>query len=370
MYKDREYKIQLHVPCRNEERRLPRFIDSLRAQTFTDFQVIFHNNASTDRTEEIVREYQESELFGRVHVHNYKTAAGGLEYGQRIRWFPHCSEYISQRSANDLISPDYLKKCIEILDSDSRVGLAYSNGYLVYEDDPTVGYHSKDIEVRTNVDDLESSVANCVDRYTQSFALWGVYRRSVFEALSSWRLTCYGADHVHICESSLYGSVVSTEAPLDIRVVRGSKESQSSYDDIRSMWNSHHLMHNAELPDGNYLMPLDRDLPFHSMMMGYIDMFRVSRVRYQLKERLIGVALEKFRRRFENILTVETESFLAKYASSHVLSDRLKADSQKIFSTDSEILHWANALAFTTPVHKKEISRFLSALRNIQGSEL
>jgi hypothetical protein len=209
-----------------------------------------------------------------------------------------------------------------------------------------------------------------VRRYTQSFALWGVYRRSVYETLSSWRLTCYGADHVHVCETSLYGSIISTDAPLDIRVLRGSKESTSSYDDIRSMWSSHHLLQNSEVPDDSYLMPLDRDLPFHSMMCGYIDMFRIARIPCQLKERVVGVALDTFRSRFSDILTAETEFFLSKYASSPLLRDRLERDSYRLFSTDSEILRWANALAFSTPAHRDEISRvFLTDLLSIRGSK-
>jgi glycosyltransferase involved in cell wall biosynthesis len=354
---NRNFRIQLHVPCRNEEERLPRFIDSISAQTFTDFQVIFHNNASTDSTEQILREFQACKEPGKVIVNCYKTPASGLEYGQRIRWFPHQSEYISLRSANDLLSPEYLDRCVKILDNNSDVGLAYSNGYLVYERDPSIGYHSKESEIRTDVQDLENSVSSCVERYTQSFAMWGVYRRSVYERLTSWRLTCYGADHIQVCEYSLYGSVVPTDEPLDIRLVRGTKENNSSPDDIKSMWQAHHLMEGLGVPSDNVLMPLDYGLPFHSMMLGYVDMFRTAHIAHHLKMRLIDIALNKFRNRFSAILQAETEYFLSKYATSQFLRDRLDADQNHLLSLDSEILRWVNALTFSTPVHMHEISR-------------
>jgi len=55
------YRVQLHVPCRNEEARLPRFLAALMNQTYESVQFIFHDNCSSDNTQEILQHFK-SEL--------------------------------------------------------------------------------------------------------------------------------------------------------------------------------------------------------------------------------------------------------------------------------------------------------------------
>jgi len=45
------------MPVYNGERYLKAALDSVLAQTFRDFELIISDNASTDATEEICREY-------------------------------------------------------------------------------------------------------------------------------------------------------------------------------------------------------------------------------------------------------------------------------------------------------------------------
>jgi glycosyltransferase involved in cell wall biosynthesis len=49
--------ISIGMPVYNGERYLPEALDSTLAQTFGDFELIICDNASTDRTEEICRDY-------------------------------------------------------------------------------------------------------------------------------------------------------------------------------------------------------------------------------------------------------------------------------------------------------------------------
>ncbi len=49
--------VSFGVPVRNGEKYLPRLFDSLLAQDFENFEVIIGDNLSSDRTEEICRDY-------------------------------------------------------------------------------------------------------------------------------------------------------------------------------------------------------------------------------------------------------------------------------------------------------------------------
>ena len=77
-------KLSIGLPVYNGERHLRRAIDSHLAQSFTDFELIICDNASTDRTEEICRYY--ASMDERVRYYRHATNTGAV-------WnFNHCFE--------------------------------------------------------------------------------------------------------------------------------------------------------------------------------------------------------------------------------------------------------------------------------------
>jgi glycosyltransferase involved in cell wall biosynthesis len=60
-------RVRIGLPAYNGERHLPAALDSLLAQTYGDFELIISDNASTDRTEEICREYAARDSRIRYH---------------------------------------------------------------------------------------------------------------------------------------------------------------------------------------------------------------------------------------------------------------------------------------------------------------
>ena len=48
-------RVTIGLPVYNGERFLEQTLDSLLAQSYTDFELIISDNASTDRTEEILK---------------------------------------------------------------------------------------------------------------------------------------------------------------------------------------------------------------------------------------------------------------------------------------------------------------------------
>ena len=53
----RNPQVSIGMPVYNGDQYIREALDSLLAQTFTDFELIISDNASTDRTSEICREY-------------------------------------------------------------------------------------------------------------------------------------------------------------------------------------------------------------------------------------------------------------------------------------------------------------------------
>lgn len=62
-------KISVVIPARNEEANLPQLLDSFTRQTYRNYEVIIIDDASTDRTWEIIESYMEKD----PRIHGYKA---------------------------------------------------------------------------------------------------------------------------------------------------------------------------------------------------------------------------------------------------------------------------------------------------------
>jgi len=67
-------RVSIGLPVYNGERFLAGAIESILAQTFGDFELVISDNASTDGTSEICREYQARD--SRVHYLRNETNIG------------------------------------------------------------------------------------------------------------------------------------------------------------------------------------------------------------------------------------------------------------------------------------------------------
>jgi len=71
-------RVSIGLPVYNGEPFLREAIDSILAQTFTDFELIISDNASTDNTEEICRSYAAKD--SRIRYYRHDEWGGFLEF--------------------------------------------------------------------------------------------------------------------------------------------------------------------------------------------------------------------------------------------------------------------------------------------------
>lgn len=115
-------RVTIGMPVYNGAAFLELAIDSILKQSFQDFELIISDNASTDRTQEIcqtalktdrrIRYYRNDRNRGAAYNHNRLVE---LAQGVYFKWAAH----------DDLIAPDYLQRCVEILDRHAGVVLCY-----------------------------------------------------------------------------------------------------------------------------------------------------------------------------------------------------------------------------------------------------
>lgn len=117
------------IPAYNAEDYVCQTLDSVLAQTFTDYEVIMVNDASTDGTPDILREY---ELDGRfrvvTHEVNKGLAAARNSGIRRAR-----GEFITFLDADDLWRPEKLEYQLRVLEAHPEINFL-SNSSLWFSD--------------------------------------------------------------------------------------------------------------------------------------------------------------------------------------------------------------------------------------------
>jgi hypothetical protein len=107
----------------NGERFIEDALRSILNQTFTDFELIISDNASTDGTEEIAQAYAKRDDRIRYYRNEKNIGAG---WNARRVYELATGKYFRWATADDLLEPDLLRRCVEILESDPGCVVAYA----------------------------------------------------------------------------------------------------------------------------------------------------------------------------------------------------------------------------------------------------
>lgn len=131
--------VSVIMNCRNGERYLREAINSVYAQTFTDFEIIFWDNLSTDSSPHIAQEY-DSRL---QYYRSTESLTLGEARNQAMK--KACGKYIAFLDCDDIWFPDKVSRQVEILEQDPHVSFIYSN-YIRMNTDLDkyeIGFHKK-----------------------------------------------------------------------------------------------------------------------------------------------------------------------------------------------------------------------------------
>jgi len=116
-------RVSVGLAVYNGENYLREAIDSILAQTFTDFELILSDNASTDKTQEICLEYAAKDNRIRYYCNDRNM---GAAWNQTRVYELARGEYYKLAAHDDLITPDFLEKCVKALDQNPSAVLCHS----------------------------------------------------------------------------------------------------------------------------------------------------------------------------------------------------------------------------------------------------
>lgn len=114
--------VTIGLPVFNGADYLQEAIDSLLAQTFTDFELIISDNASTDATREICERAAARD--GRIIYQRLEQNAGAAPNYNRIIAEAR-GLYFKWAAHDDRCRPDFLQRCVDTLEQNRAVVLAY-----------------------------------------------------------------------------------------------------------------------------------------------------------------------------------------------------------------------------------------------------
>jgi len=119
-------KVTICVPVYNGEQYLKAALDSILKQTYRDFELYILDNASTDKTPQIIRKYRDPRV---RHIRHKKNIGGYPNWDYGIREAK--GEYIAVYHADDIYEPRILEKQLAIFRKHRDVSCVFTNATLI-----------------------------------------------------------------------------------------------------------------------------------------------------------------------------------------------------------------------------------------------
>lgn len=273
--------MSIGLPVYNGERFLARALDGFLAQTYADFELIVSDNASTDGTGDIARAYAARDARIRYHRNEHNIGLAGnynsvfaKARGAYFKWAP----------ADDVCLPDYLTRCVDVLDDDPSVVLVYPATQFIDMDDQPLDIQDPGFHLLS--EDSAERLRYVLEAEHWVNAITGLIRTA---ALRTTRLMppYYGGDYRLLGELSLLGKF--QEIPERLLLRRIHPRSSSQFGNAGATPDKHWLTKYMK-GDGAKL-----SLPYCSLTLDRLRIIAASRLSARQKVSLLRSLLRQVR---------------------------------------------------------------------------
>lgn len=181
-------KVSIGLPVYNGENFLTEAIEAILDQTYTDFELIITDNASTDHTEAICTEYADRDR--RIRYYRSEENRGAswnfnrsfeLARGEYFKWAAH----------DDLFAPEFLEKCVDVLDRypcisvcHTKVKVIDKEGGFYDDEDIYVKLTNENIKLRTDSTVVADRLGDLVNFRHSCYQVFGLIRSSALKQTS------------------------------------------------------------------------------------------------------------------------------------------------------------------------------------------
>lgn len=128
-------KVSIITPCLNGEKFVKRYVDSVLNQTYENIELIFINDGSIDKTEEIVKSYInkfQQKGMNLIYIYQKNTGqAAALNAGLKL----FTGDYLTWPDSDDFLDSDSIKKKVDFLEKNKEYGLVRTDMNIFDEND-------------------------------------------------------------------------------------------------------------------------------------------------------------------------------------------------------------------------------------------
>lgn len=201
-------RVSLAMPVYNGERHIAAAIRSILAQTWTDFELIITDNASTDATADICATFAAADPRIR-YVRNDRNIGAAANYnrgyelarGDYLKWCAH----------DDLISKNYVEACLRALEGAPAASLAYGRTECVDAHDQPVPFANDTAEMPPISDPRAvRRLIEAVEAAGTCYPIFGLFRMSALRRTTLHR-PYYGSDRALLAEAAFLGPYIRVE---------------------------------------------------------------------------------------------------------------------------------------------------------------
>lgn len=203
-------KVSIVLPVFNGDRYLHRAVDSILEQTFTDFELLICDNASTDATENISLSYARDDDRIRYHRHaenigpNLNFSHGvALVSGDYFKWAAHDDEF----------APNFLEACVSALDDNPHAVLCQSLVSIIDEHGVELAIYDSDLTC-AGATRQSARFSSLVLQPHVCTDLFGLIRLSALKKTRLLTGNYHGCDRALLAELALIGSYEKIAEPL------------------------------------------------------------------------------------------------------------------------------------------------------------
>ncbi len=206
-----EHKIVVTVPVYNEGPYILQTLESVAAQTYSDFQVLIADNASTDETERICRDFCARDA--RFHYARHESNLGATANFKYC--FDHSeSELFMWLGGHDMLHPEFLQEACARMDADPSLSLVYSQTQWINEHNQVLGNTNGGNYVFQEPLTPHARFIKMLNALDRCEAINQIIRRKFVDL--PFR-PIVSADLVFLCHLAAHGPFARIERPLYIR---------------------------------------------------------------------------------------------------------------------------------------------------------
>ena len=200
--------VSIGLPVYNGENYLTEAIRSVLGQTFSDFELVVSDNASTDRTSDICRDFAATDPRVR-YLRNEKNIGAALNYD--LVWHQSCGTYFKWLAHDDRLLPGYVAATVSALENNPHIVLCNTVVEYIDQYGKQLGFYRS--VIKDSGDENPAGRLAAILRLHTCVDFFGMIRRDAMQN-SLLHQAFRGSDRVFLAQMALRGPMLQLDEPL------------------------------------------------------------------------------------------------------------------------------------------------------------